>query len=114
MQRRGRVSPGHAGHLTVRRHHAGHVDVFRDRLLVAGQDCSPDALVSLVSDDFDPLVSRPRTVGGGVPRGVVDHDDPIDEGGNAGDCGADESFLVVGGHDDGHGLTVEHGARLYP
>ena len=66
-------------------------------------------------DDLDArVVGRARAFGCGVAGCVVDDEDAIDEAGYPLQGPGDQLLLVVGGHDDGDGLTFEHEELFAP
>ena len=99
-------------HLVVAGHHARDVDPLFERAAVAREDGGADALVALVRDDLDPRIAgTARALGRLVAGGVVDHEDAVDEVGDAAQRRPDQPFLVERRHDDGDALPVEHYLR---
>jgi hypothetical protein len=82
-----------------------------ERALVAGDDRRSHAPVAVVGDHLDARVAdRPGAFRGGVARGVVDNEDPVDEAGDPLQRCCDQALLVVRRDDDCNRFAFQHGS----
>jgi len=107
-----RLFTGRAWELIPRTRYLGNAVLSLLTKIASGYWHIADSLVALVRDHLDARVAeRARALRGSVRRAVVDDVDAVDETGDPAERRADQLLLAVCGHDDCHGLSLEHQSR---